>query len=71
MALGETMAYKRKSWQEKLADDKDLPRVEPIPEKMKARWGTGTIVIPAPREVDVIMKGVPKAHPASVELRIK
>jgi len=27
---------------------------------MSKRWGTGTIVIPAPREVDEIMKQVPK-----------
>jgi len=50
----------RKSWQEKLADDKDLPRVVEITDKMSKRWGTGTIVIPAPREVDEIMKNVPK-----------
>jgi len=50
----------RKSWREKLADDKDLPRVVEITDKMSKRWGTGTIVIPAPREVDEIMKNVPK-----------
>jgi alkylated DNA nucleotide flippase Atl1 len=54
------MAYKRKSWREKLADRKDLPRVEPIPEKMRTRWGEGTLVIPAPIEVNDIMKRVPK-----------
>ncbi len=54
------MAYKKKSWREKLADSKDLPRVEPIPEKMSAQWGTGTLVIPAPVEVDEIMKRVPE-----------
>ena len=54
------MTYKRKSWREKLADNKDLPRVEPIPEKMQSQWGTGTLVIPAPVEVDEIMKRVPE-----------
>jgi len=54
------MGYKKKSWQEKLADSKGLPRVEPITERMSARWGTGTIVIPAPTEVDEIMKRVAK-----------
>ena len=49
----------RKSWQEKLADSKDLPRVEPITDKMSKRWGTGTVVIPAPIEVDEIMRSVP------------
>lgn len=51
---------KRKSWQEKLADSKDLPRVEEITEKMSKRWGTGTVVIPAPKEVDEIMAQVPE-----------
>ena len=50
----------RKSWQEKLADDKGLPKVVEINEKMSKRWGTGTVVIPAPREVDEIMRQVPK-----------
>jgi len=53
------MATGKKSWREKLADSKDLPRVEKITEKMSKRWGTGTVVIPAPREVDEIMKKVP------------
>jgi len=50
----------RKSWQEKLADSKDLPKVEKITEKMSKRWGTGTVVIPTPKEVDEIMRGVPQ-----------
>jgi len=47
------------SWQEKLADSKDLPRIEKIDEKKSKRWGTGTFVIPAPIEVDEIMRQVP------------
>ena len=54
------MAKMRKSWQEKLADSKDLPRVVEITGKMSKRWGTGTVVIPAPIEVDEIMKKVLK-----------
>lgn len=50
----------RKSWREKLADSKNLPKVAEITDKMSKRWGTGTVVIPAPKEVDEIMKGVPK-----------
>ena len=53
------MAKAHKTWQEKLADSKDLPKVVEITGKMSKRWGTGTLVIPAPREVDVIMKKVP------------
>ncbi|MEW6237920.1 MAG: hypothetical protein AB1656_21235 [Candidatus Omnitrophota bacterium] len=51
---------KRKTWREKLADSKDLPKVLPITEKMSQRWGSGSVVIPAPIEVDEIMKTVPK-----------
>ena len=50
----------RKSWREKLADSKGLPKVEKISEKMSKRWGTGTVVIPDPMEVDEIMKKVPE-----------
>ncbi len=51
--------YKRKSWREKLLDDKDLPKVCPIGDRMRKQFGTGTVAIPAPREVDAIMKRVP------------
>ncbi|HEV3118851.1 MAG TPA: methylated DNA-protein cysteine methyltransferase [Gemmataceae bacterium] len=51
---------RRKSWREKLADDKELPKVVPITGKMTRRWGNGTVAIPAPREVDAIMKRVPE-----------
>ena len=54
------MSYTRKSWKEKLNDDKGLPRVVEINEKMSKKWGTGTCVIPAPRDVDELMKKVPK-----------
>ena len=52
-------AKPHKSWQAKLADNKGLPKVEQISDKMSKRWGTGTVVIPAPMEVDEIMKKVP------------
>ncbi|MEK7780497.1 MAG: hypothetical protein AAB370_03220 [Verrucomicrobiota bacterium] len=51
---------KKKSWREKLADDKGLPKVGPVTGKMSQRWGTGLMVIPAPREVDALMRQVPK-----------
>ncbi len=54
------MVKARKSWQEKLADSKDLPRVVEITDKMSTRWGTGSVCIPAPREVDGIMGKVPR-----------
>src|SRR5205085_2228025 len=45
--------HERKSWREKLADSGDLPKVTP------QRRGSGTMVIPAPREVDELMRQVP------------
>lgn len=49
----------KKSWKEKLHDSKDLPKVIEIDKNMSKRWGEGTCVIPAPIEVDEIMKKVP------------
>jgi hypothetical protein len=49
-----------KSWKEKLADSKDLPKVLDIPDRLRAKWGTGNFVIPAPVEVDELMRRVPK-----------
>jgi len=54
------MPAKKKSWTEKLADSKGLPQVQVITEKMSKRWGTGTVAIPAPMEVNEMMKKVPE-----------
>ncbi len=56
------MAKLRKSWREKLSDSKDFPRVVEITDKLSTRWGTGTVVIPAPMEVDEIMRQVPESR---------
>jgi alkylated DNA nucleotide flippase Atl1 len=56
----------RKSWQQKLADSKDLPKVVEIDERMSQRWGTGTCVIPAPLEVDALMRKVPKGKVTTI-----
>ena len=53
------MAKKKTTWKEKLYDSKDLPKVEKIEGKLSDRWGRGTVVIPAPLEVDELMKKVP------------
>ena len=53
------MPKKKTTWVEKLNNSKGLPKVEKIPDKLSKRWGTGTIVIPAPFEVDEIMSKVP------------
>jgi hypothetical protein len=63
------MAHK-KSWQEKLNDDKDLPKIGRVMGKMITKWGRGTMVVPAPREVDALMRKVPKGKLATInELR--
>lgn len=60
----------RKSWREKLADDKGLPKVARITGRMSTRWGKGTVAIPAPREVDALMRRVPRGRLVTInELR--
>ena len=54
------MVKLKKSWQERLADSEDFPKVVKIEGKMSTKWGTGTVCIPAPSEVDEIMRQVPK-----------
>jgi len=56
------MSYKRKSWREKLADNKAFPKVFKIDRTKNKRWGKGTFVIPAPMEVDELMRRVPKGR---------
>jgi hypothetical protein len=57
----------RISWRAKLADSKDLPKVQAITGKMSTRWGRGTVVIPAPLEVDEVMRRVPKGRLVTVD----
>jgi hypothetical protein len=60
------MPKTRKSWLEKLHDDKGCPQVKPITGNMSQRWGTGTVVIPAPLEVDAFMRSVPRGQLTTV-----
>lgn len=61
-----------KSWKEKLADSKGLPKIGRVMGNMTKRWGTGTMVIPAPKEVDAIMKRVPAGRLITInEIRAK
>jgi hypothetical protein len=61
------MSYRRKTWREKLEDNKGFPSVQPIDETKSKRWGTGTFVIPAPKEVDELMKRVPKGKLMTID----
>jgi len=60
----------KKTWREKLEDSKGLPKVAEVTGKMSKRWGEGKMVIPAPLEVDQLMKKVPKGRVVTInELR--
>jgi hypothetical protein len=59
--------YRRKSWREKLADSKGLPKVGRIEGRMSKRWGAGTMVVPAPIEVDELMRQVPKGKLTTID----
>lgn len=50
----------KKSWREKLDNANGLPKIEMIPERLQRKWGSGALVIPAPREVDGLMRLVPR-----------
>ncbi len=54
------MPRPEKTFREKLADVKDMPRVVPLTGGMEERYGPGTILIPSPQEVDELMHKVPK-----------
>ena len=60
----------KKTWKEKLNDAKGLPKTGRVEGKMSTRWGSGTMVIPAPIEVDELMRRVPKGKLVTInELR--
>lgn len=50
----------KRDWIQKLQKRDDLPQIKKVSGKMTTRWGRGKFVIPAPIEVDQIMKKVPK-----------
>jgi alkylated DNA nucleotide flippase Atl1 len=52
----------KKTWNQKLTDAKNLPRLEKLEGKAAAKFGEGTLLIPAPLEVDAQMRRVPKGR---------
>lgn len=62
------MAKLKRSWREKLLDSKDMPKVVEVSEQMSRKWGSGTCVIPAPIEVDEIMRGVPEGKLITINI---
>jgi hypothetical protein len=65
------MPKRKPTWQEKLNDSKGYPKVEELTGKMSRKWGTGTLVIPAPIEIDELMKKVPQGKLITInEIRL-
>lgn len=61
---------RKKTWNEKLRDSKDLPRVVEITGELSKKWGEGTCAIPSPIEVDQLMRQVRKGKLITIrELR--
>lgn len=56
----------RKTWAEKLHDNKGLPKIARIEGNLSSRWGTGTFVVPAPIEVKELMDKVQKGKLTSI-----
>lgn len=48
----------RTSWREKLERVQE-PKLTPVPPKMQKRFGTGTMLIPKPLDVDAMIRRVP------------
>jgi 6-O-methylguanine DNA methyltransferase, DNA binding domain len=51
----------RRSWREKM-DNPNLPKVVDIPPLWQKRWGNGSMLIPSPRQVEALMRAVPKGR---------
>lgn len=62
------MATKKKNWREKLNDSKDLPKVVELNADAQMHWHGKTMVVPAPLEVDALMKKVPKGKLVTIDL---
>src|SRR5687767_1457704 len=57
----------KKTWNEKLRDSKGLPKVGPNEGKLYKKWGQGTHVVPAPLEVDELMRKVKSGRVTTID----
>jgi hypothetical protein len=57
----------KRSWRERLAADRAVARVRPIPPRMQKRAGRGTIVIPTLREVYALVRRIPKGEVTTIQ----
>ena len=64
---GDRNGRKEKILREKLLDNKGLPKTGPNRGKMYKAWGKGTHVVPAPIEVDQLMRRVKRGRLATID----
>lgn len=57
----------KKTWREKLQDDKDLPKVVSMPQRGAIKSDAETMLVPAPREVDALMRRVPRGKLTTID----
>jgi hypothetical protein len=55
----------RKSFREKM-DNPNLPKLVAVPPKWRERYGKGTMLVPSPREVDDLIRKVPRGRLTTV-----
>lgn len=58
----------KKSWNEKLKDSKDLPKVVTLNKNAQTHWHGKTMAIPCPMEVSEIMAEVPKGKLITIDI---
>jgi alkylated DNA nucleotide flippase Atl1 len=57
---------RRKTWEEKLNDAKDLPKVVQLKGRAKHRWHANTLAIATPREIFSFIQKVPEGKVATI-----
>jgi len=61
------MPKTRKTWRQKLEEEhSEHGKIVDVPPKMQNRFGTGTMLIPKPLDVDALIRKVPKGKLATV-----
>ncbi|MCX8173538.1 MAG: MGMT family protein [Thermoplasmata archaeon] len=65
------MGKRKRTFREKLRDNRELPKIVHATKEMGGKWGVeegDTILIPAPAEVDEIMKQVPEGKVITIDM---
>ncbi|MHA1836197.1 MAG: hypothetical protein ACTSYQ_04660 [Candidatus Odinarchaeia archaeon] len=58
----------KKSFRSKLENNKDLPKIVPIPEKWQKRFGKGTMLIPKPLDINALVRKIKRGELATISL---